>query len=101
MRVHGISGVGPAKIKQTTLRGERPVAAPGLVHRDFSAQRPAELWLEDFTYIRTWEGWAYLAVVLDVYTRRIFGWQLASHMRQGRVRDAFRVALPARQGHDG
>ena len=101
MRACGIVGVGPVKTKQTTLPGLAPVAAPDLVHRDFSATRPDELWLADFTYVRTWEGWAYLAVVMDVYTRRIVGWQLAAHMRQSLVTDAFEMALAARTEHDG
>jgi len=101
MRAHGIVGVGPVKTKKTTLPGFAPVAAPDLVRRDFSATRPDALWLADFTYIRTWEGWAYLAVVLDVFTRRIVGWQLAPHMRQSLVSDAFEMALAARQEHDG
>ena len=101
MRRYGIVGVGPAKTKKTTLPGERPVAAPDLVQRDFTAARPDELWLADFTYVRTWQGWAYLAVVLDVYTRRIVGWQLAPHMRQSLVTDAFEMALAARQEHEG
>ena len=101
MRAYGICGVGPAKTTKTTLPGERPVAAPDLVRRDFTATRPDALWLADFTYVRTWEGWAYLAVVLDVYTRRIVGWQLAPHMRQSLVSDAFEMALSARQEHDG
>ena len=100
MRVHGIAGVGPAKTKKTTLPGLAPVAAPDLVRRDFTATRPDALWLADFTYIRTWEGWSYLAVVLDVHTRRIVGWQLASHMRQSLVSDAFEMALAARQEHE-
>ena len=98
---NGIVGVGPVKTKKTTLPGLAPVAAPDLVHRDFSATRPDELWLADFTYVRTWEGWAYLAVVMDVYTRRIVGWQLAAHMRQSLVSDAFEMALAARTEHDG
>jgi putative transposase len=76
------------------------VAAPDLVRRNFTASRPDELWLADFTYVRTWEGWAYLAVVLDVYTRRIVGWQLAPHMRQSLVTDAFEMAVAARQDHE-
>ena len=56
-----------------------PVAAQDLVRRDFTATRPDAVWLSDFTYIRTWQGWSYLAVVLDVHTRRIVGWQLATH----------------------
>lgn len=101
MRACGIAGVGPAKTKQTTLPGAAPVAAPDLVRRNFTASRPDQLWLADFTYVRTWQGWAYLAVVLDVHTRRIVGWQLAPHMRQSLVTDAFEMALSARQEHDG
>jgi putative transposase len=100
MRTHGIVGAGPMKTKKTTLPGLAPVAAPDLVRRDFSATRPDQLWLADFTYIRTWEGWSYLAVVLDVHTRRIVGWQLASHMRQSLVSDAFEMALCARLEHE-
>ena len=77
------------------------MAVPDLVGRNFAASRPDELWLADFTYVRTWEGWSYLAVVLDVYSRRIVGWQLASHMRQSLVSDAFEMALAARQEHEG
>lgn len=95
----GIVGVGPAKTKRTTLAGARPVPAADLVRRDFTASRPDELWLADFTYLRTWQGWSYLAVVLDVHTRRIVGWQLAAHMRQSLVSDAFEMALAARQEH--
>ena len=77
------------------------MAAPDLVRRDVSAERPDAVWLADFTYVRTWEGWSYLAVVLDVHTRRIVGWQLASHMRQSLVSDALDMALAARQEHAG
>ena len=100
MRAHGIVGVGPAKTTRTTLPGAKPVPAADLVRRDFTASRPDELWLADFTYIRTWEGWSYLAVVLDVNTRRSVGWQLASHMRQSLVTDALDMALAARQEHE-
>jgi putative transposase len=96
MRKAGIEGLRNGKTKRTTLPGPCPVAAPDLVRRDFSADRPDAVWLSDFTYIRTWEGWSYLAVVLDVHTRRIVGWQLASHMRQSLVTDAFEMALAAR-----
>ena len=80
MRRHGIAGCLNGKVQVTTLPGLSPVAADDLVRRDFTANRPDAVWLSDFTYIRTWEGWSYLAIVLDVHTRRIVGWQLASHM---------------------
>ena len=100
MRRAGIVGVGPARTTRTTLPGAAPVAAPDLVRRNFTASRPDELWLADFTYVRTWQGWSYLAVVLDVYSRRIVGWQLAPHMRQSLVTDAFEMALAARREHE-
>ena len=86
--------------RRTTIPGPTPAPALDLVHRSFSADRPDKLWLADFTYIRTWAGWSYLAVVLDVHTRRIVGWQLASHMRQSLVTDAFEMALAGRQKHE-
>ena len=100
MRAHGIEGLRNGKTQRTTLPGPSPVAAPDLVRRDFSAERPDAVWLADFTYVRTWEGWSYLAVVLDVHTRRIVGWQLASHMRQSLVSDALDMAIAARQEHE-
>jgi putative transposase len=100
MRTQGIVGIDPAKTKKTTVAGAKPIPAGDLVRRDFTATRPDELWLADFTYVRTWQGWSYLAIVLDVYTRRIVGWQLAPHMRQSLVSDAFEMALSARQEDD-
>jgi transposase InsO family protein len=97
MRTHGIEGCHNGKTQLTTVPGSNPVAADDLVRRDFSATRPDEVWLSDFTYIRTWQGWAYLAIVLDVYTRRIVGWQLTSHMRQSLVSDALDMAIASRR----
>jgi putative transposase len=100
MRTHGTVGIGPVQTKKTTLPGLAPAAAPDLVRRDFTASRPDQLCLADFTYVRTWQGWSYLAVVLDVHTRRIVGGQLASHMRQSLVSDGFEMALAARLEHE-
>ena len=60
MRAHGIEGLCNGQVKRTTLPGLSPVAADDLVRRNFSALRPDAVWLSDFTYIRTWEGWSYL-----------------------------------------
>ena len=101
MRTNGIEGCRNGKTQVTTTPGSNPVAADDLVQRDFTADRPDAVWLSDFTYIRTWQGWSYLAIVLDVYTRRIVGWQLASHMGQSLVTDALDMAIAARQEHEG
>ena len=97
MRASGIEGLRNGHVIRTTLPGLSPVAADDLVRRNFSADRPDAIWLSDFTYIRTWEGWSYLSVVLDVHTRRIVGWQLASHMRQSLVSDALEMAIASRK----
>jgi transposase InsO family protein len=96
MRRDGLIGVVRGNTQRTTLPGCNPVPAADLVKRRFTASRPDELWVCDFTYVRTWEGWAYLAVVLDVYSRRIVGWQLASHMRESLVDDALQMAIAGR-----
>jgi putative transposase len=100
MRAAGIQGIPNGMVTRTTLPGLSPVAAEDLVRRDFTALRPDAVWLSDFTYIRTWEGWSYLALVLDVYTRRIVGWQVAPHMRQSLVTDALEMALANRHEHE-
>jgi putative transposase len=100
MLMYGIEGVRNGRVQRTTLPGLSPVAAEDLVRRDFTALRPDAVWLSDFTYIRTWEGWSYLAIVLDVYTRRIVGWQVQPHMRQSLVTDALDMALANRHEHE-
>jgi putative transposase len=97
MRTHGIQGVSNGKVQRTTLPGLSPVAADDLLRRNFTADRPDGVWLCDFTYIRTWEGWSYLSIVLDIHTRRIVGWQLTSHMRQSLVTDALEMAIASRR----
>ena len=70
---------------------------PDLVERDFSAEAPNRLWVGDLTYLRSWEGITYLAFVLDAFSRKVVGWQLASHMRTDLVLDALRMALAQRE----
>jgi len=70
---------------------------PDLVDRDFSAGRPDELWLADFTYLRCWEGLVFFSFVIDAYSRRVVGWQFANHMHTDLVLDALRMALTRRQ----
>jgi putative transposase len=70
--------------------------APDLVQRDFSATRPDALWLADFTYLCCWEGVVFFSFVIDAYSRRIVGWQFASHMRSG-TRSGNSMALTPEQ----
>lgn len=77
----GIQGVGRRKGTRTTLRSNQE-AAPDLVRRDFTARGPDQLWVADMTYIPTWAGFLYLAVVIDVLSRRVVGWSMVNPMRQ-------------------
>jgi putative transposase len=97
MRANGICG---AKRRGRPWRTTRPDPLArrraDLVDRDFSADRPNELWVADITYLRCWEGVVFFAFILDAYSRRIVGWQLAGHMRTTLVLDALRMALHQR-----
>ena len=97
MRAAGIQGVTRRRWTKTTVRGDNTRPAPDLVDRDFTATGPDELWVADITYIPTWAGFLYLAVVLDVWSRRIVGWAMATHLRTQLVLDAFDMALWQRQ----
>ncbi len=81
----------------TTKRDAEARPAPDLVDRDFSASGPDELWVADITYVPTWAGWLYLAVVLDVWSRRVVGWAMATHMRTELVETALAMALARRR----
>jgi putative transposase len=98
MRAHGIQG---AKRRGKPWRTTRPDAAarrrPDLVERDFSATGPDRLWVADITYLRCWEGVVFFAFILDAWSRRVVGWQLAGHMRTTLVLDALRMALHQRE----
>jgi putative transposase len=82
---------------RTTTPDPRALRAPDLVKRDFTATRPDALWVADFTYLRCWEGLVFFSFVIDVFSRRIVGWQFASHMRTDLVLDALRMALTRRR----
>jgi putative transposase len=98
MRAHGIQGAKRrGKPWRTTIADPAATRSPDLVKRDFSATRPDALWLADFTYLRCWEGVVFFSFVIDAYSRRIVGWQFASHMRTDLVLDALRMALTRRQ----
>jgi putative transposase len=92
----GLEGVSRRRFVKTTRRdGSR--AAADLVNRDFTASAPDELWVADITYIPTWAGFLYLAVVLDAWSRKIVGWKMANHLRTELVLDAIDMAIRQRQ----
>jgi putative transposase len=97
MRAHGIQGAKRrGKRWKTTTRDPHAARRADLVERDFSADAPDRLYVADFTYLRCWEGVVYLAFVIDVYSRRVVGWQLTSHMRASLVCDALKMAVSTR-----
>ena len=97
MRELGLAGIRRGTIKRTTLRDDAASRPADLVNRDFQARRPDQLWVCDLTYIRTWVGFAYLALVIDVFSRRIIGWALAGHMRTELPLEALELALWTRR----
>lgn len=101
MRAAGLQGRHPRAWKRTTLPGERPVGAPDLLGRSFFAEKPDTKWCGDITYIKTWEGWAYLATVIDVHSRRLVGWAIEDHMRTSLVTEALDMALTQRNPPKG
>jgi putative transposase len=97
MRTNGIVGAKRrGKPWRTTKPDPRALRRPELVQRDFTAAGPNELWVADMSYLRCWEGVVYFAFVIDAFSRKIVGWQLATHMRTDLVLDALKVALGLR-----
>ena len=97
MRSAGLSGMVPRRSGKTTISVPGIRTAPDLVERDFNPTAINRLWSADITYIRTWEGWLYLASVMDLYSRRIVGWALADHLRAELVLDALEMAVKRRR----
>src|SRR3954463_6903387 len=97
MRRLGLAAVQPRAYKRTTLPGNAPQPAPDLLERDFTATAPGQRLVGDITYLRTGEGWLYLATVIDLATRMVVGWQTAAHMRTALVTDALAMAIDS--GH--
>jgi len=88
VRTAGLVGCHRRRSRGLTRRDPQAAPAPDLVERAFIADRPDQLWVADITYIPTWSGWLYLAVVLDVWSRRVVGWAMADHLRTELVVDA-------------
>jgi putative transposase len=93
MRKEGLKGCLRGRKKRTTRRDGSAVTAPDLVRRNFAAVTPNRLWVADITYVKTDQGFLYLAFVLDAYSRRLVGWAMATHLRTELVVDALQTAL--------
>ena len=101
MRELGLEGVSRrGKKRARRLAAETP-AAPDLVRRNFVADRPNQLWVADITYIHTWEGWLFLAAVMDIYTKRIVGWSMRDDLKADIVIDALGMAATMRKPGPG
>jgi putative transposase len=93
MHERALRGASRRKSVVTTIRNREAEPADDLVNRNFTADAPDQLWVADITYIPTWSGFLFLAVVLDVFSRRVVGWSMANHMRAELVVDALNMAV--------
>ena len=97
MRQLGLQGAHRGKKVRTTISDSKAPCPLDRVNRVFTAERPNQLWVSDFTYVSTWQGWLYVAFVIDVYARRIVGWRVSRSMQTDFVLDALEQALYERQ----
>lgn len=93
LRRQGLRAKAARKFKATTNSNHTLPVAENLLQQDFSAQRPNQVWVGDITYVGTDEGWLYLAVVLDLFSRKVVGWSMSERMTASLVCDALRMAL--------
>jgi putative transposase len=97
-RAAGLSCVHPRPYRVTTVQDQATGGGlVDLVERDFVPDGPNQLWFTDITYVHTWSGWAYLASIVDGYSRKVVGWSVGSHMRTSLVTDALRMAIDRQQ----
>jgi len=99
MRIAGLSGCPKRRFRVTTQSDPSHAVADNLLKQDFHARGPNERWASDITYISTHQGWLYLAIVMDLYSRRIIGWSMSQWINRHLVLDALRMAIEARQPH--
>jgi putative transposase len=100
MRLNGVVARRRKRYRVTTRVDAQSPVAPNVLNREFTAERPNAKWLADITYLDTYEGWLYLAAVLDVYSRRIVGWSMHTRMTTDLVENALRMALGQRPHAD-
>ncbi len=101
MRAAGLQGRHPRAWRKTTIAGLRPIDAPDLIGRDFTADAPDTRWCGDITYTQTVDGWAYTATVIDLHSRKVVGYAVADHLRTSLIIEALTAALLTRQPAQG
>jgi len=101
MREEGITGDAPKPFRRTTDSKHSMNVADNILDRKFEASAPDQAWATDITYVRTWQGWLYLAVVIDLFSRKVVGWSMATHMRTSLVLGALQMALGRRLPRPG
>jgi len=101
MKLAGVEARQKRKFKATTDSKHSLPVAPNLLKRDFTASKPDEAYVSDITYIWTSEGWLYLAVVLDLFSRKVVGWSLSRRMTRGLVMNALRMSYWRRRPNPG
>jgi putative transposase len=101
MRAAGLEGVHRRRTTRTTIADRDAAPAPDLVNRTFTATGPDRLWVADITYVPTWQGFLYVAVVVDAFSRRIVGWSMAGHLRTELILDAVDMAIERRRPEPG
>ncbi len=100
MHEMGLQGVVRGRTFKTTVADDTAFRPPDLVQRDFSAERPNQLWVADLTYVATWAGFVYVAFITDVFSRKIVGWRVSRSLRSDLALDALEQALHARPDLD-
>jgi putative transposase len=101
MRREGLSARPPRRYRATTQSNHTLAVAPNVVARNFYAAGPDRVWVTDMTYVWTWEGWLFLAAIVDVFSRRVVGWAIADHLRTELALEALGMALGIRQPDEG
>lgn len=101
MRANGLRGIPARKFRVTTNSGHDFPVAPNLLKRNFSASAPDEKWAGDITYVSTGQGWLHVAVVIDLFSRRVVGWSIGTRLDQGLVSDALNMAIDRRRPRPG
>ena len=96
MRTEGLQGIPKRRFRRTTTSGHKLPVAPNRLKQDFTATVPNHRWVSDITYVRTGEGWLYLAIILDLYSRKVVGWSTSARLQRDLVLEALTMALGLR-----